>query len=364
MEQHMANALRLSFALFGLFLFASASAVYRPISLKDHYPQKYVVQPGDTLYDIANAYLTQPWQWKQLWRLNPKIKNPDRIYPGAIIKLEFAEGKPYLRLVRQGTYKLSPHARPRPAQKPVPPIHLSEIRPFLSGSRVFDTDELANSAYVVAVNGEHMLAGQNIEVYVRGLPKQEKNLSYAFYRPEGVYRSPAPQKPKRRYGSRYRKSKEGNDILGYVGHYLGSGQLVKSGVITTIEVEEITQGIRPKDRVVAHEAPDFDLYFEPQAPEITVNAEVIDLIGGISQVAQNQVIVLNLGQRQKLETGDVVGIWQKPKLVPDPLKNGSVLLPKERIGEAMVFRTFTNTAYALVVKSTRAIHKGDLLTNP
>lgn len=43
----------------------------------------YIVQEGDTLWDIANIYRTT---WEHLAKIN-KIKNPDLIYPGQHIKL-------------------------------------------------------------------------------------------------------------------------------------------------------------------------------------------------------------------------------------------------------------------------------------
>lgn len=43
----------------------------------------YIVQEGDTLWDIANTYGTT---WEHLAKIN-KIKNPDLIYPGQHIKL-------------------------------------------------------------------------------------------------------------------------------------------------------------------------------------------------------------------------------------------------------------------------------------
>ncbi|MGH7286638.1 MAG: LysM peptidoglycan-binding domain-containing protein [Myxococcota bacterium] len=42
----------------------------------------HVVQGGDTLWDISDAYLGTPWVWPSLWKDNDEIKNPHLIYPG------------------------------------------------------------------------------------------------------------------------------------------------------------------------------------------------------------------------------------------------------------------------------------------
>ena len=47
----------------------------------------YKVNKGDTLWGISRGQIRDPWQWPLLWRTNPKIKNPDRIYPGQKIAI-------------------------------------------------------------------------------------------------------------------------------------------------------------------------------------------------------------------------------------------------------------------------------------
>ncbi len=62
-------------------------------------PDEYVVQDGDTLYDICDQLLDDSDYWPKLWSLNPEaglgIINPHFIYPG--MKLRFRnEGVPSL----------------------------------------------------------------------------------------------------------------------------------------------------------------------------------------------------------------------------------------------------------------------------
>ena len=44
------------------------------------------VVPGDTLWDIAERYLGDPFQYPALARLS-QIRNPDLIYPGNVIRI-------------------------------------------------------------------------------------------------------------------------------------------------------------------------------------------------------------------------------------------------------------------------------------
>ena len=45
-------------------------------------PDIYVIQRGDTLWDISNKFLGNPHHWPRLWSINEQITNPHWIYPG------------------------------------------------------------------------------------------------------------------------------------------------------------------------------------------------------------------------------------------------------------------------------------------
>ncbi len=45
-------------------------------------PDYYIVQPGDTLWDIAQTFTGDPQYWPKLWSFNTEITNPHWIYPG------------------------------------------------------------------------------------------------------------------------------------------------------------------------------------------------------------------------------------------------------------------------------------------
>jgi LysM repeat protein len=48
----------------------------------------YVVRKGDTLWDLANTYLKNPYDWTKIWEANKSaIANPDLIYPDQQVSL-------------------------------------------------------------------------------------------------------------------------------------------------------------------------------------------------------------------------------------------------------------------------------------
>lgn len=330
------------------FLF---SITAHSLTLLDNAPARYEVQPGDTLWEIANRYLAHPWEWKALWRANPHIKNPKRLYPGAVLELHYYKKNPYLKVLSNGTIKLSPYMRPLPTEDAIPAISLNDIKPFLDASVVLDWNSLADAPYVVAFTTEHMLGGQSDEIYVKNLcppvPPPGMTISYAIYRPAGQYVDPAT-----------------HGFLGYKATLVGYAQLLRRGEPATILLTDILQGVKLKDRVMPRNFPEFNLYFEPKTPKMAIQGQVIDIPGQYSEGGVGLVAVVNRGKDAGLQSGDVLAIYSKPRFVPDPKCPTCEMLPPERVGEAMVFRTFTHTSFMLVVRSIRSIHPRDLVMNP
>ena len=56
------------------------------------YPEDYIVQPGDTLWDICDQLLDDPFWWPKLWSFNANILNPHLIEPGMRIVFAPSDG--------------------------------------------------------------------------------------------------------------------------------------------------------------------------------------------------------------------------------------------------------------------------------
>ncbi len=75
----------LSFAFFTVSLYTAGNVLSVEIPAKDKEPEEYIIQKGDTLWDISDTKLHDYFLWPKLWNVNPQIDNPDLIYPGTRI---------------------------------------------------------------------------------------------------------------------------------------------------------------------------------------------------------------------------------------------------------------------------------------
>jgi hypothetical protein len=118
------------------------------------------------------------------------------------------------------------------------------------------------------------------------------------------------------------------------------------------------------DRVLPTEERRVDSTFFPSAPDSTIDGQIISVFGGVTQVGQYDVVVINRGLREGLDTGHVLAIYKRGALARDRIAGDQIRLPSERAGLLMVFRSFDKLAYGLVLEAERPLATGDEVRNP
>jgi hypothetical protein len=117
--------------------------------LNETVPKQYRVVEGDTLWDISDLFLRDPWMWPEIWHANQQIANPHLIYPGDLIRLVYVDGRPKLVVSRSRDKKLSPSIRTEDRDGAIEALPLDIINNFLSKNRVTNTAELEGAPYVL-----------------------------------------------------------------------------------------------------------------------------------------------------------------------------------------------------------------------
>lgn len=134
----------------------------------------HVVRKGDTLWDIAKAYLKDPFRWPEVFKRNTDVvENPHWIYPGEVIRIPGSEVRPEV-LARVTT-----KPAPKPAAEFEPTVF--STLPALISNRVPGSGEVLGRERPGAVRVGEVEAAPYVDRL--GGPRGAGRLSAAYDRP-------------------------------------------------------------------------------------------------------------------------------------------------------------------------------------
>ncbi|MBI2308328.1 MAG: LysM peptidoglycan-binding domain-containing protein [Rhodocyclales bacterium] len=320
-----------------------------PLKIADNAPDRHIVVPGDTLWGISAKFLSEPWRWPEIWRMNQdQIKNPHRIYPGDVIVLDRdANGKPLLRVA--GSNKLQPKIYSEAVEQTIPSIPPNVIEPFLSEPLIVEDITVNNGARIVAMQEERVFLGPGDTAFVTGASDRPQQETWQVFRPAKPLRDP-----------------ETKEVLGHEAFYLGTAKQQQPGEPGVFTIATAKQEIGRGDRLLPANRPQL-INYAPHRPEQEVEGRVASVYGGVGTAGRNSVITLNRGSRDGLEVGHVLALHRnRADTFRDDMteRTTTVELPQQRYGLVFVFRTFERVAYALVLNSAGAVNINDVLRKP
>ncbi len=317
-----------------------------PVPLASGAPDEYVVQVGDTLWDISAKFLKDPWFWPEIWYVNPDIVNPHLIYPGDVLGLVYIDGQPRITNLRGSAYRLSPQARVTPLAESINTIPYEAVAAFLNSGVILEKNEADALPYVLDIRGEHLIAAAGNELYVRGLAGDAPGARFNIVHIGDPLIDP-----------------DDNHMIGYHGQLIGDGQLTRGGDPATVVLTDTAKEVLKGDRLIP-DAVDIPLNFFPRAPSTVIDGRIMAIVGGVTQIGQYQVVVMNRGTNHGLAVGDVLSVFQTGEVVKDRIGGGKVKLPDEEAGTVMVFKAYGRISYGLVMEATQALHVLDAVRNP
>jgi hypothetical protein len=349
-------------ALFLVFLLVLATGYVAAqsggVELNPSHPDQYVVQKGDTLWDISARFLKDPWYWPEIWQVNQQIENPHLIFPGDLLTLVYIDGQPRLQLSRGegtvtsgGSERLSPRVRSQSLVDAIPTIPYSVIEAFMTGGLVLDKDAAESLPYVVALR-DGLVAGAGDEVYARFMGSAAAvGNEYSLYRIADELVDP-----------------DSREVLGYEMVYVGDAELRQRNDETdTLFLTDTSREALRGDRIMPSDRSP-RMNFFPSAPDGEVNGSVISVIDGVSLIGQYQMVVLNRGTNHGLKEGNTLTVWQTGDSVRDPVSSGltgrKVRLPDTVAGNVMVVKAYPKISYALVMQAISEMRVNDKVRNP
>lgn len=296
----------------------------------------YTVEKGDTLWDISNKELKDPFLWPKVWKENPEIKNPDRIYPKQKIKI------PLYLLQKEIVPEKKPIAKPVikpkiPKEKPIEIIQPVKREYLVNKHILISSGYITESVHSVGEISDtptgRTILGKGDYAYIKtNKPVKKGDKFYVIIPTEKV------------------KHPKTGRTLGYLIDIRGTVEVVGQEenddpkVVVTNAYFDISTGNL------------LDTYYEIEPPLAPENPRKPDINGYV--VASKHLRLINVpydiayidkGRKDGLQVGDLLATMAQSK---HKIYNGLI----------QVINLRDSTSTVIIRKSTDAVTKGDGVT--
>jgi hypothetical protein len=319
-------------------------------------PLSYTVKRGDTLWDISSVFLRDPWLWPEIWHVNPTVQNPHLIYPGDVLTLaRGADGRAQVTVSRGSALRVQPLVRSTPLEGPVATIPFDAIKAFLGKPSIVSKEDLKNAPRVAGLRDRHMVAGEGHEFYVKGMQDLGPG-RYSLVRVGEELKDP-----------------ESGKALGYMGTYTGAARVDAVADLSKAVLIQSSRETTAGDLLFAEDMQSVSSDFLPRSPPAGVDGQIMAVVDGVKLIGSYQVVAINRGAQHGIETGHVLAIDEEGEVVKDGAckrnrmsfcANKTIQLPSERAGTLLVFKTYEQMSYGLVLNTTVPVRVTDRVRTP
>ncbi len=314
----------------------------------------HLVVPGDTLWDISDAYLGTPWVWPSVWTDNREIENPHLIVPGDRIWISAYEMRRVSAEEAEQLLAGQPLAADAddeptgPASDSFQSLFQEEGGPKVvrvssrETTGLVSAEELEAAASIVDAVPERLMLSQGDRVYIGlGGDAVSAGDEFTVFRTQEKVIDP-----------------DTNRLLGYHVNMLGWVEVQEVDAEASLAVVRMSAGdMELGDRVMPREKPVLDV-------EVMASPKNID--GRISFFPASRVLMgtadyvyLNRGELDGLEVGSPLEVYRAGWEAPEPARDTRVDVPDRVIANLLVVRARQQSAVALVQHTETELQLGD-----
>jgi len=342
------GGLALSFALS-----AAISSVAGGQQASSPLAKTHTVKRGDTLWDIAKLYLTDPFLWPEVYRLNTDvIEDPHWIYPGEVLKLPGEQAK----IVAAAP--AAPAAAPDPTPAPVTPQAALPAKPTPAPRDSAVVVTLVQAPTSVVRVGEYVAAPW---VDQNGGPRRHGYIVESAELP-GI--ASADRSRVRLYDRVFVAQPDtatGRKL--YLTYRLGPMLSDFGQIVIPTGVIEVPRPAQPGEAAVGRVVRMFDEMLEGQRlipldtsgaivtgrPTAVANGMrgMVRWVGGEPVLGTIQTyVVIDISRKDNLAVGDRIELYQPRQ---KPTEGRELTLPEISIAQAQVLRVTERGATAIVI---------------
>lgn len=314
----------------------------------------YIVNKGDTLWDISERFFGDPFLWPSLWQKNPHIKDPHWIYPGEIINLLELP-----LLTSHGLKLMKPSFKP-PKKEDVeakPEI----VIPPVEEAYLVSQDRIDSCSYIIPK--QVVSYRERTEDWGRIIKCREDKLNLSYL--DDVYLDLGDDKVKTgQVLTIFRVEEElegpGKSKIPYsMIRILGKAEVKE--VYPNLSLARIMKSYR--EISVGDRVKPYEVIPRPILTPTEIKGLEGELMAGEGQqnyLTEYDLVFLNIGARDGLEQGNPLEIYRFEQIQVGP-KDTNITRVAKKLGNLLVLRVEEETATGMIDKSLQPIILGDLV---
>ncbi|MBE9536038.1 MAG: LysM peptidoglycan-binding domain-containing protein [Proteobacteria bacterium] len=313
----------------------------------------HTVVKGDTLWGISEKYLGNPFLWPKLWQWNDFITNPHFIYPGNEITL-------YPPAVRV--------RRPEPVEEVIPePVEVEEEVEVeaeaeavveappapepekyrfsqIKSSGLISNEEMNTVGNIIDAKDTKVMLSEGDVVYVALNDSVDAGALYTIFKAGSSVRHPATGKK-----------------VGYRIVTLGTMEVTgtDSEGLVVAKIMETFDAVSRGDLVTPKE--DIPEYISFKASDSQLSGYIVAGRELRVTFGQGDVVYLDMGTNQGVETGNTFIVYREGKTVKDKMSKRRYKLPTTTVGRLLVLHPKKDSSIAIILDSAEEMKLGETI---
>jgi len=331
----------------------------------------YTIKQGDTLWDISNALLKDPFLWPFIWKANPSISNPDLIYPGN--KLAIPSLAPIERAMQspapaEQKAPVETEAAEPPGEEGMAALQRQQgagaaagkpgeeealvtgkiILPEETATAIIDKYSILNAGYVGYDESKDVIVGGAEEkntfsyddvVYVKISSKENVNIGdrYIMFKPLNTVKHPVTG------------SKKFGKLIKIFGILQITAKDTPKPGMHSARITISFDGSGKGTMLMPYQEPT-PIYSTPQTKSKDISGYILEIMDGSTVEGQLDIVYLDKGSADGVELGDRFVVYAAPE---------KAAYPRRLIGETQVILVKEHTSTAVIRKSIDVLEKGN-----
>ena len=285
----------------------------------------YIVQPGDTLWDLSRQFSDSPWLWPEMWNENQQITNPHLIYPGDRIKL----------------YRRTDANRVQAGVPGPAPVGKTFTYRDMDAVGFIRKTALEPSGIIFDVKRSKKLASDYDELYITPEPGHSFTVGEKYT----VYRTLSNEI----------RDKKTNAYIGIQHLIMGVIDIITvTPDVVVGTIDKTFRAIELDDMVTPYLKRPAVIEIKESVPNLKGN--LIATEDHLRLISQERTAFIDKGETDGIEPGQYYTIYsQKEQRIVSNGREKVINLPPQKLGSVLVLHTEENTATTLVVQSDPGI---------